>query len=82
MGQPKGKPEEVLSHDFPDKELGKVTPYGVYDVTRNEAGVSVGIDHDTAAFACQTIERGWEQRGKAAYPEAPELMIVADGGGS
>lgn len=80
--RPQGGPEEVSVHDFPDKELGKVTPYGVYDLTRNEGWVSVGTDHDTAAFARQTIESWWEQMGKEAYPEATELLILADGGGS
>ena len=69
-------------HDFLDKELGKAIPYGVYDVTMNQGFVNVGIDHDTAEFAVATIARWWEQIGKAMYPDATELQIVADGGGS
>lgn len=80
--QPKGSPEFANTHDFADKELGKVTPYGVYDVTRNEGWVSVGIDHDTAEFAAQTILRWWREMGQASYPGATELLITADGGGS
>jgi transposase len=80
--QPKGEPEPVRVHDFVDAELGKAIPYGVYDVTRNEAWVSVGIDHDTSAFAAASVERWWTMMGKKAYPEATEVLIVADGGGS
>jgi len=80
--QPKGSPEQVRVHDFPDKELGKAIPYGVYDVTRNQGWVSVGTDHDTAEFAMETIRRWWRQMGAKAYPEARELLILADGGGS
>lgn len=80
--QPRGKPEEVEIHDFVDKELGKAIPYGVYDVTNNEGWVSVGIDHDTAQFAAQTIKRWWQTMGKNRYPDADELLITADGGGS
>ncbi len=80
--QPKGKPEEVEIHDFVDKELGKAIPYGVYDVTNNEGWVSVGIDHDTAQFAVQTIKHWWQTMGAARYPDARELLITADGGGS
>jgi len=80
--RPKGVPEEVEVHDFMDKELGKVAPYGVYDLTRNEGWVSVGIDHDTAAFAVATIKRWWKKMGKGAYPEANHLLITADSGGS
>ena len=80
--QPKGSPEKVRVHDFPDKKQGKTTPYGVYDLTGNEGWVSVGTDHDTAEFAVQTIRCWWRQMGSKAYPEARELLIMADGGGS
>jgi len=80
--QPKGAPEEVLVHDFVDKELGKVLPYGVFDLTQNEGWVSVGIDHDTAQFAVQAIARWWRKMGAGRYPQAQELLITADGGGS
>jgi len=80
--QPKGEPEPVRVHDFIDDELGKVIPYGVYDPARNEAWVSVGVDHDTAEFAVATLERWWREMGKKAYPDATELLVTADGGGS
>ena len=80
--RPKGEPEEVRVHDFPQPELGRVTPYGVYDVAANAGWVSVGIDHDTAAFAVASIGRWWEQVGQARYGEARRLLITADGGGS
>ncbi|MDA8384510.1 MAG: ISAzo13 family transposase [Betaproteobacteria bacterium] len=80
--QPKGEPEKVLVHDFVDKELGKVLPYGVFDLTQNEGWVSVGIDHDTAQFAVQAIGRWWQKMGSKRYPHAKELLITADGGGS
>jgi transposase len=79
---PKGKPEEVEIHDFVDQELGKVIPYGVYDVSHNEGWVSVGIDHDTAQFAAQAIGRWWDKMGSKRYPKAKELLIIADCGGS
>ena len=79
---PKGEPEKVRVHDFMTKELGKVAPYGVYDMTRNAAWVSVGITHDTAQFAVATIERWWRKMGKPAYPTARSILITADGGGS
>ncbi len=79
---PKGSPEPVRVHDFIDRDLGKVIPYGVYDTTRNEAWVSVGVDHDTAEFAVATLERWWREMGKRAYPDATELLVTADGGGS
>ena len=69
-------------HDFIDKELGKVTPYGVYDVAGNAGWVSVGTDHDTAAFAVATIRTWWDKAGQAAYPDVRRLLITADGGGS
>lgn len=80
--QPKGKPEKVLVHDFPDDAVGKAVPYGVYDMARNEAYVSVGQDHDTSAFAVASIRRWWMTMGRRAYPEADELLITADAGGS
>ncbi len=80
--QPKGEPEPVRVHDFIDKELGKVIPYGVYDTARNEAWVSVGVDHDTAEFAVATLERWWREMGKKAYPGATDVLVTADGGGS
>jgi hypothetical protein len=75
-------PEEVNVHDFADKELGKVVPYGVYDLTHNQGWVSVGINHDTAEFAVATICRWWKRMGMLRYPQAPHLLITADGGGS
>jgi transposase len=80
--QPKGEPEAVLVHDFVDEELGKVIPYGVFDLSQNEGWVSVGIDHDTAQFAVQAIGRWWQKMGTKRYPRARELLITADGGGS
>ena len=80
--QRKGQPVEVNIHDFADKQLGKVIPYGVYDIGRNEGWVSVGVTHDTAEFAVQTIRRWWKTMGSAVYPQATELLITADGGGS
>ena len=80
--QPKGKPEEVETYDFPSLADGKGIPYGVYDMTSNQGWVSVGTDHDTAQFAVQTIRQWWYQMGLATYPEAKELLITADGGGS
>ncbi|MEI8123441.1 MAG: ISAzo13 family transposase [bacterium] len=78
----KGSPTEVDVYDFPNKELGKVSPYGVYDMARNEGWVSVGITHDTAEFAGESIRRWWLRMGKQVYPGAKELLITADGGGS
>jgi len=80
--QPKGQPEEVRVHDFEDKELGKVVPYGVYDLAKNEGWVTVGTDHDTSDFAIDTILGWWKRMGRQAYPEAKELLILADSGGS
>jgi len=80
--QPQGKPETVRAHDFEDPELGKVAPYGVYDLQANEGWVSVGIDHDTAEFAVETIRRWWKEMGHPLYPKAKRLLITADGGGS
>ena len=80
--RPKGQPLQVRVHDFLDKDLGKAIPYGVYDLTRNEAWVSVGIDHDTAEFAAAAIGRWWSKMGRGRYPHAKILYITADGGGS
>ena len=80
--RPQGDPEKVRVHDFIDKELGKVAPYGVYDLTRNNGWVSVGIDHDTAAFAVTTIRQWWRKMGRPAYSKASHLLITADSGGS
>jgi Rhodopirellula transposase DDE domain len=80
--RPKGQPEEVRVHDFLIKELGRAVPYGVYDMAADVGWVSVGIDHDTAAFAVQTIRRWWQDVGRVRYPEAKRLVITADGGGS
>jgi len=80
--RPAGQPEEVRVYDFPIKELGRVTPYGVYDLAANAGWVSVGLDHDTAAFAVATLRRWWAERGQQRYPHAQRLLITADGGGS
>lgn len=80
--RPKGAPQRVNVHDFPDPELGKAIPYGVYDVTANSGWVSVGITHDTASFAVNTIRRWLEKMGRARYPAADRLLINADCGGS
>lgn len=80
--QPKGQPEAALVHDFPQDSLGKAVPYGVYDMGRNEAWVSVGNSHDTAQFAVASIRRWWSAMGKRAYPQANALFITADAGGS
>jgi hypothetical protein len=74
--------EAVKTHDFPDKKLGKVAPYGVYEVGGNRGWVSVGLDHDTAEFATATISRWWRRMGSQTYPEASELLILADSGGA
>ena len=79
---PRGKPKKVKAKDFPDKEKGKVIPYGAYDLTYNCGWVSVGVDHDTAQFSTHTILRWWQSMGKAVYPSADRLLITADGGGS
>jgi hypothetical protein len=80
--RPAGQPERVNVYDFIDKQLGKVTPYGVYDLAANTGWVAVGTDHDTAAFAVATIDRWWQGVGRHAYPDADRLLITADGGGS
>ena len=79
---PQGQAEQVRSKDFKDKKLGKVAPYGVYDLTANEGWVSVGIDHATAEFATESIHRWWQRMGSRAYPHAKSLLVTADGGGS
>ena len=79
---PQGQPEEVQVHDFPNEALGKVIPSGVYDEATNSGWVSVGIDHDTAAFAVETVRRWWRYMGSKVYPRAKRLLITADGGGS
>ncbi|HZL55652.1 MAG TPA: ISAzo13 family transposase [Bryobacteraceae bacterium] len=80
--RPKGNPEKVRVHDFVIPELGRAAPYGIYDLAQNTGWVSVGIDHDTAAFAVATIRRWWEALGQEKYPDAKRLLITADGGGS
>jgi hypothetical protein len=80
--QPAGQPEQVRVHDFIDKDLGKVSPYGVYDLIANEGWVSVGVDHDTAEFAVQSIKRWWLEMGRPLYKKAKRLLITADCGGS
>ena len=80
--RPKGKPRRVKDHDFVDKELGKVAPYGVYDIAQNDGMVNVGIDSDTAAFAVESIRRWWYSMGQPVYPKATRLLITCDGGGS
>jgi hypothetical protein len=80
--RPQGEPEEVRVHDFLIKELGRATPYGVYDLAANVGWVGVGMNNDTASFAVQTIRRWWQAVGRERYPFATRLTITADGGGS
>jgi transposase len=80
--RPQGQPEPVRVHDFVDKNLGRATPYGVYDMAQNQGWVSVGIDHDTAEFAVASIQQWWQTLGHPTYPGATRLLITADGGGS
>ena len=80
--RPKGRPVKVKTHDFPDKELGKAVPYGVYDIACNVAGVTVGIGHDTAEFAVTAIRRWWQKMGRKRYPSPRRILITADCGGS
>ena len=75
-------PVLVKSHDFPEKDVAKAVPYGIYDLANNEGWVSVGITHDTAEFAAESIYRWWSEMGKKRYPKAESLMIMADSGGS
>jgi Rhodopirellula transposase DDE domain len=77
-----GDPEEVRVHDFLDQTLGKAIPYGIYDMVNNQGWVSVGIDHDTARFATNSIRRWWYEMGQDRFPRAGELLVTADGGGS
>src|SRR5438309_7214629 len=79
--RPAGSPEEVRAKDFPDQRLGKVTPAGVYDLTRNEGWVSVGIDHNTSPFVTETIRRWWSEMGTPLYPDADSLLVTVDAGG-
>jgi Rhodopirellula transposase DDE domain len=79
---PRGRPAKVRAKDFMDKQLGKAIPEGVYDLSRNEGWVSVGVDHDTAEFAVESIRRWWQEMGSWAYPRARRLLITADAGGS
>ena len=80
--QKQKSPTEVLDHDFPIKELGKVTPFGVYNIFRNQGFVNVGISSDTATFAVESIRKWWYAEGKAGYPDCDEIVITADSGGS
>src|SRR5437016_4084154 len=80
--RPQGNPEAVRVHDFLIKELGRAVPYGIYDLAANSGWVSVGVDHDTAAFAVNSIRQWWQAVGRARYPRATRLLITADGGGS
>jgi hypothetical protein len=80
--QPRDTPEHALVHDFPQDAIGKAIPYGVYDMARNEAWVSVGRDHDTPSFAVASIRQWWKMMGQRAYPDANQLFITADAGGS
>jgi hypothetical protein len=80
--RPAGTPEEVSTYDFPSDADGKAIPYGIYDLADDSAWVSVGVDHDTSVFAVATIEKWWQQMGQAKYPQARQLVITADGGGS
>ena len=80
--RPEGKPEEVNVYDFPSDAQGRVTPYGIYDLEHNTGWVNVGITHDTAEFAVESIRRWWNEMGRQQYPHAGRIMITADGGGS
>jgi hypothetical protein len=80
--QPAGEPEEVQTHDFPDKRVGKAIPYGIYDLGWDLGWINVGVDHDTASFAVESIRQWWSVMGSEIYPETRRLLICADGGGS
>ena len=80
--QPKGQPVKVKDHDFPDQELGKAIPYGIYDIINNSGWVNVGVDYETSEFAVESIRRWWTTMGKEIYPDAESLLITADSGGS
>jgi len=77
-----GAAPKVFDHDFPIKELGKATPYGVYDIFKNEGFINVGVSKDTAEFAVESISKWWNMHGKTLYPQAEEIMVTADSGGS
>ena len=80
--RPRGEPVKVRTHDFPDAELGKAIPYGIYDLAAGTGWVNVGTDHDTAAFAVESVRRWWAGACRAAYPRARRLLVTADAGGS
>ncbi len=80
--RPRGNPQEVKTRDFPDPELGKAIPYGVYDIRGNVAGESVGISHDTAEFAVELIRRWWKELGRNRYGRKKRILVTADSGGS
>jgi Rhodopirellula transposase DDE domain len=80
--QPKGEPVPVRVHDFIDADRGKVVPYGVYDLARNTGWVNVGVDHDTAEFAVESISRWWALMGRRTYPDSKQILVTADSGGS
>ena len=80
--RPAGDPVHVKDHDFPDQELGKAIPYGIYDLAADAGWVNVGTDHDTAGLAVESIRRWWKDAGRTAYPHARRLLITADSGGS
>lgn len=80
--EPQGEPIAVNVHDFPDKTLGKAIPYGIYDLTQNQGWVNVGVDHDTAQFAVESIRHWWLEMGQPLYPQSKHLLITADCGGS
>src|SRR6266851_470733 len=80
--RPRGDPVQVRDHSFPDEDLGVVIPYGIYDLAANSGWVNVGTDHDTAAFAIESVRRWWQARGREDYPAARRLLVTADAGGS
>jgi hypothetical protein len=80
--RPQGNPEKVRVHDFVIPELGRANPYGIYDIAQNTGWVNVGVDHDTASFAVESIRRWWNAMGQSVYPDATRLLITADSGGS
>ena len=80
--RPAGDPVRVRDHDFPDPGEGKVAPYGIYDIGDNSGFVNVGTDHDTAAFAVESIRRWWDAAGRNRYPGARRLLVTCDAGGS
>jgi hypothetical protein len=80
--RPEGSPAPTLAHDFPDDAVGKAVPYGIYDLTANAGWVNVGTDQDTAAFAVESVRRWWKAAGQEQYPQARQLVVTADAGGS